>query len=458
MTVVSKDNGPTRVSLIATYELGRQPFGIASPAAWLKEAGVEVISIDLSREEFRPEVLESDLIAFHLPMHTATRLALPVIRRVRALAPRARLCAYGLYAGLNAAILSDLGVEHVLGGEFEGELVKLACGHGGREISSSVEGIQPRLNFRVPDRTGLPKLERYASLQMPSGDRRVVGYTEASRGCKHRCRHCPIVPIYDGQFRVVPREVVIADIRSQVEAGAQHITFGDPDFFNGIGHAIDVVKEVNEEFPELTYDVTIKVEHLRRYEGKLNILRDTGCVFVVSAVESIDDDVLVKLEKGHTQADFEQVVLLCRKIGLTLSPTFIPFTPWTTLRGYYRLLQTIDRLELVEQVSPVQLTLRLLISERSRLLDVMANDVGVGLSPFDSERLVYPWRHLNARVDRLQESVTELVGNQLNIGRTQMFKQIWKLVTGELGESDQPRTSATLGRATVAYLNEPWYC
>ena len=242
MTVVSKDNGPTRVSLIATYELGRQPFGIATPAAWLKEAGVEVISIDLSREEFRPEVLESDLIAFHLPMHTATRLALPVIRRVRALAPRARLCAYGLYAGLNAAILSDLGVEHVLGGEFEGELVKLACGQGGRESSSSVEGIQPRLNFRVPDRTGLPKLERYASLQMPSGDRRVVGYTEASRGCKHRCRHCPIVPIYDGQFRVVPREVVIADIRSQVEAGAQHITFGDPDFFNGIGHAIDVVK------------------------------------------------------------------------------------------------------------------------------------------------------------------------------------------------------------------------
>jgi len=458
LTFVSQGNGPTRVSLVATYELGRQPFGIASPAAWLKEAGVEVITNDLSRQELRPEVLNSDLIAFHLPMHTATRLALPVIRRVRALAPRARLCAYGLYAGLNAAVLRDLGVEYVLGGEFEGELVKLACGHGGRKTASSAEGIQPRLRFRVPDRTGLPGLEKYASLQMPCGDRRVVGYTEASRGCKHRCRHCPIVPIYDGQFRVVPREVVIADIRSQVEAGAQHITFGDPDFFNGIGHAINLVREVNEEFPELTYDVTIKVEHLRRYEDKLNILRDTGCVFVVSAVESIDDDVLMKLEKGHTEADFEQVVSLCREIGLTLSPTFIPFTPWTTLRDYFELLQTIDRLELVEQVSPVQLTLRLLIPERSQLLDLIANDFGAWLSPFDRERLVYPWRHLDARVDRLQEGVTELVGKQLNIARTQMFEQIWKLAACELGEFGQPRTPVTPSRATVAYLNEPWYC
>ena len=78
-------------------------------------------------------------------------------------------------------------------------------------------------------------LEKYARLTMPDGRTRTVGYTEASRGCKHLCRHCPIVPVYDGVFRVVDRDVVLEDIRQQVAAGAQHITFGDPDFFNGTG-------------------------------------------------------------------------------------------------------------------------------------------------------------------------------------------------------------------------------
>ena len=104
----------------------------------------------------------------------------------------------------------------------------------------------------------------------------VVGYTEASRGCKHRCRHCPVVPVYDGQFRVVPVEVVLDDIRAQVAHGVQHVTFGDPDFFNGIGHAMRVVEGVAREFSGLTYDVTIKVEHLLRHGDRLDKAQGNG--------------------------------------------------------------------------------------------------------------------------------------------------------------------------------------
>jgi radical SAM superfamily enzyme YgiQ (UPF0313 family) len=260
----------------------------------------------------------------------------------------------------------------------------------------------PRLRFRVPDRSGLPALDRYASLQTPSGIRKVVGYTEASRGCKHLCRHCPVVPIYGGRFRVVPRDVVLADVRAQVEAGARHITFGDPDFFNGVGHAVAIVDAFAREHPGVSYDVTIKIEHLRQHDDRLAVLRDTGCLFVVSAVESIDDAVLARLEKGHTRADFEQVVARCRQVGLTLAPTFIPFTPWTTLAGYHELLRTIDTLDLVAQVAPIQLALRLLIPHESRLLELDRARLGVELGPFDTSQLVYPWRHPDARVDRLQ--------------------------------------------------------
>ena len=447
-----------RVLLVATYELGRQPFGLASPAAWLREAGIEVTTVDLSRERFRPEAFDTDLVAFHLPMHTATRLALPLIRRVRALYPTRQLCCYGLYAPPNESVLRGLGVEHVFGGEFEESLLELATGPTSEGGGVAGDTSLPKLRFRVPDRSGLPALDQYAALQTPSGGRRVVGYTEATRGCKHVCRHCPVVPIYQGRFRVVPRDVVLADIRAQVDAGARHITFGDPDFFNGVGHAVAIVEALARECPGVSYDVTIKVQHLRRHDNQLSVLRDTGCLFVVSAVESIDDTVLARLDKGHTRADFEQVVARCREVGLTLAPTFIPFTPWTTLAGYHELLRTVDTLDLVEHVAPIQLALRLLIPRGSLLFELGRERLGVDLDPFDESRLVYPWRHPDRRVDRLQDTVAGVVGRRLTASRSAVFDELLSLAAEQVGVSVPNRMPGARDRATVAYLNEPWYC
>jgi radical SAM superfamily enzyme YgiQ (UPF0313 family) len=199
------------VLLLNTYDLGRQPFGVASPVAWLRRAGHEVHALDLSRDRLSTDdVAAADLIAFYLPMHTATRLAMPVIGRVRAINPTAPICAYGLYAPLNADLLRQHGVSVVLGPEAEEDLVRIASGTSPADRARAI----PRLHFIQPDREGLPPLGRYASLQMPDGSSKVVGATEATRGCKHRCRHCPIVPVYDGQFRAVPVDIVLADIRA----------------------------------------------------------------------------------------------------------------------------------------------------------------------------------------------------------------------------------------------------
>ncbi len=451
-----------RTLLIALYEMGRQPFGLASPVAWLREAGVEVTCLDVSRQPFREELIRGDsvssssydTVAFHLPMHTATRLALPVIAKVRALSPDATLCCYGLYAPLNEQVLRRHGVDHILGGEFEADLVRIATGQRPTVGTVANDGRLPRLQFRVPERDGLPPPSRYAMLRWGS-DRRVAGYTEASRGCKHHCRHCPVVPVYNGQFRVVPVEVVLSDVRQQVEAGVQHISFGDPDFFNGIGHAMRVADGMAGEFPRVTFDVTIKVEHLLRHHDHLRRLRESGCLFVTTAVESFDDSVLAKLQKGHTNGDVGRAVDACAIAGLTLTPTFVAFTPWTTLQTYRLFLERIDHLGLVDHVAPIQLAIRLLIPMGSRVLEL--EDVMSVTSPFDASQLVYPWRHPDPRVDALCDVVGSLVGRSLDAGRRAVFEQVWVLAHESLG---QPATALTAppSRVEIPFLNEPWYC
>ena len=382
-----------KIVLISTYELGRQPFGLASPAAWLRADGHQVTCVDLACGPLPGlAVAEADLLAFYLPMHTATRLAIAAIEKVRMLNPGAHLCCYGLYAPMNEPYLGELGVRTILGGEFEQGLRDLA----GR-LPDGASGLKreplislARQQFLTPDRSGLPALGRYARLLI-GGERKLVGYTEASRGCSHLCRHCPIVPVYNGTFRVVNRGVVLEDIRRQVEAGAEHITFGDPDFFNGPGHAIAIVEALHAEHPSVTYDTTIKIEHLLQYRDLLPVLKKTGCLFVTSAVESIDDVVLVKLAKGHTRADFIQAVGIMRETQLTLAPTFVTFTPWTTWEGYRELLHVIADLEMVENVGPIQLAMRLLIPAGSLLLELAEIREMIGL--FDPAALSYKWQH-----------------------------------------------------------------
>jgi hypothetical protein len=315
-----------------------------------------------------------------------------------------------------------------------------------------------RLPFEVPDRSGLPPIEKYAHLIVPGDGYRIVGSTEASRGCKHLCRHCPIVPVYKGVFRIVSRDVVIEDVRRQVAAGAQHISFGDPDFFNGIRHAMEIAEEFHREFAPVTYDVTIKIEHLRKYEKHLPALRDTGCLFVVSAVESVDDEVLGYLDKGHTREDFLGVIKTFRQLGMTLHPTFVPFTPWTTLDDYIELLRVLQAEALIENVAPIQLGIRLLIPEGSRMLEI--EQVRRLVGPFEAQSLAYPWKNSNPRLDALSETVQEIAATserQMD-SRTATFARIWKAAYAAAGIEPPSIVSSFEPRASVPFLSEPWYC
>ena len=436
--------------LVATYEMGRQPFGVASPAAFLRQAGHYVRVVDAAIDGVSAEAIrEADLVAFHLPMHTATRLAAPLIAQVKALNSAARVVCYGLYAPVNAEYLRGLGAAAIAGGEFEAELLRLA---GDLAYTPPLVAFE-RLAFPVPDRTGLPELSKYARIDLGGGDLRLAGYTEASRGCKHLCRHCPVVPVYEGKFRIIPADVVLADIRQQVAAGARHIAFGDPDFFNGPTHAMRIVETLAREFTDLSYDVTIKVEHLLRHRDLLSRLTGTGCVLVTTAVETLDDRVLALLDKGHTRADFIEALGLCRAAGLSLSPTFIPFTPWTTWDSYRDLLATLASLGLSSSIAPIQLALRLLVTNGSRLLEL--NEIREAITAWDPVALTHRWLHPDPSIDELSSRLLRLVDSsgKEGAGRAETFARIYAEADVEM-----PDLPVLASRATVPFLTEPWYC
>jgi radical SAM superfamily enzyme YgiQ (UPF0313 family) len=452
---------PLKVVLISPYELGRQPFGLAQPAAWLRHAGFDVHCLDLSQHTLDPEVLAgASIVAIHLAMHTATRIAVEALPRIKHSAPDAHLCVYGLYAPTNRDYFQRLGVQSVLGGEFEPALLNIAeAVRAGDPIVAQTEhtpGALPKVKFVLPDRTDLPPLSSYSHLLMPDGSERTVGFAEATRGCKHLCRHCPIVPVYEGRFRAIPADLVLADIDAQVSSGAEHISFGDPDFLNGPTHALRIVRALHKSHPTVTYDAIIKVEHLLRHQDLLPELAATGCLFITSAVEAVDDDILDKLLKNHRREDFDAAARLLDSAGIAMAPTFVAFTPWTTLEGYATLLEKIAALGLVDSVPPVQLSIRLLVPSGSHLLHIPGFEET--LEPFDEAMFGYPWRHADPRVDALHSEIRAIAedGEMTGKPRHAIFRAAHAATYAAL-----ERTAPALGTLRsnpIPHHSEPWYC
>jgi radical SAM superfamily enzyme YgiQ (UPF0313 family) len=452
--------GAGEILLIACYEMGHQPLAVAWPAAFLERAGYAPAVLDLSVEPLDGEkIRRARLVAVSVPMHTALRLGVRVAARVRELNPGVMLVFYGLYAALNADYLvREAGATAVVAGELEAELVQLA-----RRLESPADALHGRitvldkLDFATPSRAALPSLKKYGHLDR-GGSRELVAYVEASRGCKHTCRHCPIPPVYEGRFFVVPVEVVLADVRQQVAAGATHVSFGDPDFLNGPGHALAVARALHAEFPTVTFDFTAKIEHLLRQRQRLSELAELGCLFIVSAAESMDDRVLAILDKGHTGADVAAALEATRSAGIALRPTWVAFTPWTTLHGYRAWLDFLDAADLLDAVDAVQYGLRLLVPPGSLLLRHEAMRPHLGR--LIAESFSYEWTHPDPRMDALQRAVSQAVAvaAERREDAASTFYTVRALADEAAGVAPRPPATIAVSRRRVPRLTEPWFC
>jgi hypothetical protein len=242
--------------------------------------------------------------------------------------------------------------------------------------------------------------------------------------------------------------------------GARHITFGDPDFLNGWRHSLAIVRALHERRPELTFDCTTKVEHVLEHAGVWEEMAASGCLFVVSALESVNDEILVRLDKGHTTAEAVLAIDLLREHGIETRPSFMPFTPWTTPRDVLEIVDFVAAHDLVANVDAVQYTIRLLVPEGSLLLE--REDLREHLGPYEAERLSYPWRSADPAADRLQGRLSALVEQSAAAleatGVT--FARIRAAVREATGAAGGPEPEAITMGSTEGRprLTEPWFC
>jgi len=450
-----------RVLLVSGYESGHQPIHLAGPGAALGAIGHEVRCIDTSVQPLDDDSIEwADALACSVPMHTAMRLAIDTAVFVRSKRPELAVCFYGLYASVGSDRTSGVLVDQIITGEYEAALLEWVEGVATNKARSLDQPIRVDLGRRPttpPDRALLEPLDRYAMLEI-DGERRLAGYVEASRGCRHRCRHCPVPVIYDGRVRVVDPDTVVDDVAALVVAGARHITFGDPDFFNAVPHALKVVEAVHLEFPDLTFDCTIKVEHLLAHRDAIPVLARSGCLFVVTALESTSELVLHKLRKGHDEADAVEAIELLRANGIEMRPTFLPFTPWTTTSDLLDLCHFITSNDLIGNVDPVQMTVRLLVPQGSLLLQ--DHELVELLGPFDSELLTYPWSAPEPAVDDLHTALVALFEKHTadETSQPDVFAAMWTLIHQRV---EAPTPAPAMSAGSVAgrpRLTEPWFC
>jgi radical SAM superfamily enzyme YgiQ (UPF0313 family) len=212
---------PGAVLLVSCYDLGRRPVAVASACEALLRAGFQPALRDLAVEKLdEQELARARLVLISVPMHTALRLGVRVAERARLASPGVHVAMFGLYAALNRPHLLGRHCDAIVGGESDAPLVALSealAAESARRPDAPpaslpqerIDGASthahpaaqawkkgPRKPHEPAPGAGLalPQLGRYALLEI-AGEKRLVATVEASRGCKHLCRHCPVVPV-----------------------------------------------------------------------------------------------------------------------------------------------------------------------------------------------------------------------------------------------------------------------
>ena len=466
---ILKQNKKIKILLISCYELGNQPIQTASLHAFLKSYSYSPKVLDLSTQKINSKYIQNcDFIAFSTPMHTALTIAVEATKIIRKVNKKCHICFYGDYADLNSNYLLKNIADSCLSGETQKSILEIikSIETSSNEVTDKQNRYKKRIrliekpDFSIPERSLLPPLSNYNKL-INGQNHITTAAVETSKGCKHQCLHCPITPIFKGRFFVVPKEIVLSDIKNLHSKGARHITFTDPDFLNGPKHSLRILREMNNLFPEMTFDFTAKVEHLIKHKDIFTEFRQLGCLFIVTALESLNTKILRKLIKGHSKKDFLEVLKNARENEISIRPSLIAFTPWTTPKDYIELLNFIEENDLIYEIEPIQMSIRLLIPPESSLLQL--KDLKKYLVDFEPEKFSHTWKHPNSKMELLNLKISGIVEKHESLNKDALetftaIKKEFSKIFPEITNKENITIRAKRVSVKPPKLTESWFC
>ena len=427
-----------KILLLSFYDLGKQPKIISELHKKLDNGSNQIDIVDYSIEEKNLTLDNYDVLGIYASMHTASVLAEQYLRDRKL--PN-KLFVFGLYANVFSEMFSNFQSIH----SFDSD-----------ELESLLEvQLNPNYSFKhsVPDRTILPSITDYSHI-VDGSNNLIAGSVETTYGCKHECTHCPVPIEFKGMFKTFGTEKIITDVTNQVEEGAKHISFNDPDFFNGPKHALKILQLLNEKHPSITYDSTIKVEHILKYPDYFQELKNLNMLFVISAFETTNDHVLNILQKNHSFNDLNKAVELSLENKIDIRPTWMPFSPWTEQNDLISIIKLIENYKLRETVDPIQLTIKLLVPKNSLILK--RPEMKEYLLDYDPSSFSYAWKYKFPNIDNIQN---ELFTYVLQHESENEYAQYLGLV--DILESHTNETllnSEKYSQRIVPKLSETWFC
>ena len=405
---------PVKILLVSAYGGGVQPLSIGTAASHLLRAGFQPTCLDVFVEGVDDEepFAEAELVAISMPLFQAVEPGVELAKIVRRVTPHATVVMFGQHANIHAECLLETSCDYVIRGDWEPTLVALArqLAHeadvvdlpGLCHVGHLVPAVIHRADHLPPARHLLPELSHYTypefeMFRRGPHDERLVGNVETARGCHHACTYCSVFAATGRKVNIIPPDVVLADIRQVVQAGASHIFFEDAEFLNAKHHGLRIVRDMKQEFPDLTFDITTRADHILESKDTIRELYELGCEFVTSALEFPAQRILDAVHKELTLEDIKHAIAYCHDLGLAMNPTFIMFNPWVTLEELAGFREWLCEMGLAETINPVQFETRLYLYKGSPLLqhpDIQR----LQLTEHDFH---YDWAHSDPRVDQL---------------------------------------------------------
>ena len=427
-----------KILLTSFYDLGKQPKIIAEIVDRYNSAEIDFDFFDFSVEDQNKDLENYDVLGIYAPMHTATILSIEYIKDK--ILPN-KMFTFGLYG----SVLEDFNSSIRYIKDIESDELALFL-----EIN---DDHQFSLKNNIPNRQIFPDISNYAHL-VDGSNNIIAGSVETTYGCKHSCTHCPVPISFNGTFKTYSLEKIISDVENQVNQGAKHISFNDPDFFNGPIHALKILESLNKKFPTITYDSTIKVEHIIKYKKYFKELSSLNMVFVISAFETTNDLVLSILEKNHTSNDLNTSIEISQDFGIDVRPTWMPFSPWTELNDLSNIVNLIEKYKLRETVDPIQLTIKLLIPKHS--LIIKKPEINKYLGNYEKNSLSFKWEYENNDVEKLQSSLFDFILHNSELDEHKQYLGMVNII--EKFTDTELLKNSTYDFKNVPKLSETWFC